>query len=156
MLKINIFAVGSIKEQYLKDSTNEYLKRLSKYCSLNIIETKEEKIQNNGEEKTKELESNEILKRIKPDEYVVLLDLHGNELTSEEFATYIKSLEDKGTSPINFVIAGTLGFSKKLIDRANYRVSLSKMTFPHQIARVLLLEQLYRAFKINRNESYHH
>ena len=156
MFKINIYAVGEIKEQSFKDIINEYLKRLSKFAEVKIIETKEEKIQGFSEEKVKFNEANNVLKKLKPTDFLILLDLHGKELDSIEFSKYIENLKKKGISPINICIAGTLGFHESLIKRANFRISISKMTFTHQFCRVIILEQLYRAFKIINNESYHH
>ena len=156
MFKINIYAVGEIKEQSFKDIINEYLKRLSKFAEVKIIETKEEKIQGFSEEKVKFNEANNVLKKLKPTDFLILLDLHGKELDSIEFSKYIENFKEKGISPINISIAGTLGFHESLIKRANFRISISKMTFTHQFCRVIILEQLYRAFKIINNESYHH
>mgnify|MGYP002522945757 FL=1 len=160
MLKINIFCVGTLKENYLKEAINEYKKRLSKYLILNIIEVKEAKIKSFDNEslikKTLDEEGERIIKLLKSEDYLILVDLHGKEETSEEFANDLRKLKDYGKSSISFVIGGTLGLSDKLRKIANLRISLSKMTFPHQLTRVILLEQIYRAFKIINNESYHH
>lgn len=156
MIKINIFCVGSIKEKFTKDEISEYLKRLSKYADVNIIETKEVPTQNKQIDVVLNEEGENILKRIKDKEVLLLADLHGKEVTSEEFATLIKSLIDQGKSPINFAIGGTMGVSDALRQRSNYKICLSKLTFTHQMTRVILLEQIYRAFKIINNENYHH
>ena len=156
MIKINIFCVGSIKEKFTKDEISEYLKRLSKYADVNIIETKEVPTQNRQIDAVLNEEGENILKRIKDKEVLLLADLHGKEVTSEEFATLIKSLIDQGKSPINFAIGGTMGVSDALRQRSNYKICLSKLTFTHQMTRVILLEQIYRAFKIINNENYHH
>lgn len=160
MLKINIICVGTIKEQYLKDAISEYKKRLSKYASINIEEVKEARIESFDNEvlikKTLDEEGEKVLKKINKDDYLILVDLHGKEITSTEFAEVMSNLKNKGCSTIDFVIGGTLGLSDQLRNRSNYKLCLSKMTFPHQLTRVILLEQIYRTFKINNNESYHH
>ncbi len=160
MLKINIYCVGTIKENFLKDAILEYKKRLSKYVAINIEEVKEAKIESfenvNLINKTLDEEGERILKRINKEDYLILVDLHGREINSEEFAKVISNLKDGGCSTIDFVIGGTLGLSDKLRKRSNYKLCLSKMTFPHQLTRLILLEQIYRACKINNNESYHH
>ncbi len=156
MIKINLYVIGSIKEKYMIDEINEYLKRLSKYSKVNIIELKESKIQNKDPLLILEEEGNEILKKIEKDEYLFLLDLHGKIISSEDFASQISSLIDTGKGKISFAIGGTLGVSEKLRERANFKLSISKMTFTHQMTRCILLEQIYRAFKIINHESYHH
>ncbi len=156
MIKINLYVIGSIKEKYMVDEINEYLKRLSKYAKVNIIEFKECKIQGKDCTSILEEEGNQILKKIEDDEYLFLLDLHGKIISSEEFASNMKSLIDLGKGKISFAIGGTLGVSDALRKRANFLISLSKMTFTHQMTRVIILEQIYRAFKINNNEQYHH
>lgn len=160
MLKINIFCVGTIKETYLKDAISEYKKRLGKYASINIEEVKEAKIESFENEslikQTLDEEGERILRKINKDDYLILVDLHGKEISSLEFAEVMSNLKNKGCSIIDFVIGGTLGLSDQLRNRSNYKLCLSKMTFPHQLTRVILLEQIYRTFKINNNESYHH
>lgn len=156
MLKINVYTVGTIKEKFYKDAINEYLKRLSRFALVNIIETPECKIQNGSTKAVLNEEAAHILKRIKDNEFVILVDLHAKEYSSEEFSLYIKNFLDSGTSPISFIIGGTLGLGEELRKRANGKICLSKMTFTHQMCRVILLEQIYRAFKIINNESYHH
>lgn len=155
MLKINVFAIGTIKEKYLKDAIAEYLKRLSKYAKVEIIELPESKLQN-SEEQVIEEEGKLVLKRIKDGEHVILLDLHGEEIDSIQFSNKLLKLKNDGVSPINFVIGGTFGVSEELRKRSNYKRCLSKLTFTHQFTRVLLLEQIYRGFKIISNEAYHH
>ena len=160
MLKINILCVGTIKEIFLKDAILEYKKRLSKYVLINIEEVKEAKIESfdnvNLITRTLDEEGERILKKINKDDYLILVDLHGEEINSEEFAKILLNLKDNGSSTIDFVIGGTLGLSNKLRERSDYKLCLSKMTFPHQLTRLILLEQIYRACKINNNESYHH
>lgn len=156
MIKIRLIVVGSIKEKFLKDAISEYQKRLSRFAKLEIIEVEETKIQNKSEELVKKEEGDRLLKRINRDDYVILLDLKGNFLSSEELASELNSLIGKGISPITFVIGGTLGLSDEIRKRANLKISISKMTFTHQMCRVIVLEQIYRAFKIINNEEYHH
>ena len=156
MIKINLYCVGTIKEKFTKDEISEYLKRLSKYAEVNIIETKEVPTQNKQIDVVLDEEGENILKRIKEKEVLLLSDLHGKEMTSEEFASLLKTLIDQGKSPINFAIGGTMGVSENLRKRSTYKICLSKLTFTHQMTRVILLEQIYRAFKIINNENYHH
>ena len=159
MLSINIICVGKIKENYLKDAISEYSKRLSKYCNLNIIELPDEKLPNQLSQKNidevKNTEGNKILAHIKKDSYTICLDLKGKQFSSEEFSAKIDSIALNFNSSINFIIGGTLGLSKDVLENANEKICFSKMTFPHQLIRVFLLEQLFRAFKISNNETYH-
>ena len=156
MIKIKIVCVGKIKENYLTQGISEYLKRLSGYCNLEIIEVKDEKIVSGiNEEKIKEIESNRILEKLNDKDYIVLLDLRGKELTSEEFALKIDKLINEGVGNYCFIIGGSLGVNENVRKRANFLISFSKLTFTHQMIRLLLLEQIYRAFKINNNETYH-
>ena len=159
MLSINIICVGKIKENYLKDAISEYSKRLSKYCNLNIIELPDEKLPSQLSQKNidevKNIEGNKILSHIKKDSYTICLDLKGKQFSSEEFSAKIDSIALNFNSSINFIIGGTLGLSKDVLDKANEKICFSKMTFPHQLIRVFLLEQLFRAFKISNNETYH-
>ena len=158
MLHIDCICVGRLKEDYLKNAILEYSKRLSKYCIFNIIELQDEKVPTNlsEAEKTKiiEKESNNILANIKDNSYVIALDLTGKQYTSEDFSKKIVQITNY-SSHITFLIGGTLGMSKTLLSRANELIAFSKMTFPHQLIRVFLLEQLFRAFKISNNETYH-
>lgn len=149
---IKIITVGSIKEQYLKDAIEEYQKRIQKYSSIEIIEVKEEGIVE--EEKAKKLEADKILKQIKEKEYVVTLEIEGKMLSSLEFASKMNDIMIENSN-ITFVIGGSYGLEDSIKERSNFHLSFSNMTFPHQLFRVLLLEQIYRTFKINHNESYH-
>lgn len=156
MMKIKIVSVGSIKEKFLKDAISEYLKRLTRFAKIEIIEVDETKIQNKSEEQVKKEEGERLLKRIGQDEFVFLLDLKGELISSEVLAQKINDLINKGISPLTFVIGGTLGLSEEVKKRANIKLSISKMTFTHQMCRMIILEQIYRAFKIINNEEYHH
>lgn len=156
MMKIKIVSVGSIKEKFLKDAISEYLKRLTRFAKIEIIEVDETKIQNKSEEQVKKEEGERLLKRIGQDEFVFLLDLKGESISSEVLAQKINDLINKGISPLTFVIGGTLGLSEEVRKRANIKLSISKMTFTHQMCRMIILEQIYRAFKIINNEEYHH
>lgn len=159
MLHIDVICVGKLKENYLKEAINEYTKRLSKYCILNITELNDEKLPSKLNESIiddiKQKESNSILSHIKKDSYVIALDLKGKNYTSEEFSEKIEKISIK-SSHITFLIGGTLGMSNELLDKTNELICFSKMTFPHQLIRVFLLEQLFRSFKISNNETYHH
>lgn len=158
-MKITILTVGKIKEKYLKDAIDEYSKRLGKYCKLEIIEVQDEKTPDNASEvvenmiRTKEAER--ILKYIKDDAYVVTLEIQGKQITSEELAEKIEKLGVQGTSHIMFVIGGSIGLGKDVLNRSNYALSFSMMTFPHQLMRVILLEQVYRSYRIINGEPYH-
>lgn len=158
MVNIKLIAVGKIKEDYLKNEINEYLKRLSRYAKISVIEVDDEKIMNNSslkeDEKVKENEGARLLKQIKEKDFVLLIDLHGQELDSLEFSDKFLQITNTNSN-IDIVIAGSLGFSQEVIKRANYRLCLSKMTFTHQMTRAIILEQIYRAFKIINNETYH-
>lgn len=156
MIKIKIVCVGKIKETYLNSGISEYLKRLSGYCNIEIIEVKDEKISNNtSDEKIKEIESARILEKIDDKDYVILLDLKGKQLSSVELASKMDSLISQGVGNYVFVVGGSLGVSENLQKKANFLISFSRLTFTHQMVRLLLLEQIYRAFKINNNETYH-
>lgn len=159
MIKINLLCVGKIRESFLIDGINEYLKRLSKYAKVNIKEVDDEKIPSKTndtiDEQIKLKESNKLISLINKDEYNVLLDVDGKMMDSEKFATKLESVIDEGNSVINFIIAGSLGPSEELRFKVNMKLSLSQMTFTHQMTRLILLEQIYRCFKINNNETYH-
>lgn len=159
MLHIDIICVGKIKEHYLKDAISEYTKRLSKYCSLSIIELSDEQVPNNLNnslsEKIKQSESDNILSHAKKDSYIICLDLKGKQYTSEQFSEKIENIALNGKSNITFIIGGTLGVTENLRNKSNELICFSKMTFPHQLIRVFLLEQIFRAFKISNNETYH-
>ncbi|MDU4938049.1 MAG: 23S rRNA (pseudouridine(1915)-N(3))-methyltransferase RlmH [Clostridium sp.] len=158
-MNISIIAVGKLKEKYLKQAIDEYSKRLSRYCKLEVIELPDEKTPDNASEKEeqqiKEKEGRLILSKIKDNSYVVAMDLKGKQITSEEFASFISNCGVTGNSNIVFIIGGSLGLSEGVIKRANYKLCFSKMTFPHQLFRVMLLEQVYRGFRIINNEPYH-
>ena len=151
MLNVRIVCVGKIKDSFNKQGIDEYKKRLSRYIKLDIIEVDDAKIKENASSKE---EGIRILKQVKDNEYMILLDLHGKEIDSVEFSKIIDMTSIR-FSTITFVIGGSLGLSDAVIQRANYRLCLSKMTFTHQMTRVILLEQIYRSFKILNNEVYH-
>lgn len=156
-MKINIIAVGKIKEKYLKEAIDEYKKRLSKFCSLNIIEIDEcvAKVENDANiKKSIDDESKSIISKIK-NEYVIALDIDGKEYNTLELSDKVNDIKLKGTSEISFIIGGSYGLSETIKKRADLRLSFSKLTFPHQLFRVILLEQIYRVFKIANNEPYH-
>lgn len=157
-MKITIACVGKIKEKYFTDAINEYAKRLSRYVTLNIAEVPDEKAPENMSpaqmEQVKEIEGERLNKVIK-DGYVVALAINGKKMTSEGFADFISDTMVKGASHITFVIGGSLGLSDKMLKRADFKLSFSDMTFPHQLMRVVLLEQIYRANRIMKNEPYH-
>ena len=158
-MKITLIAVGKIKEKYLKDAIAEYTKRLSKYCKLEIIEVADEKTPDNAsgtvEEQIRTKEAERILKYIKDDAYVMTLEILGKQLTSEELANKIETLGIQGTSHIIFIIGGSIGLGQEVLKRSDYALSFSKMTFPYQLMRVILLEQIYRSYRIINGEPYH-
>ena len=158
-MKINIISVGSIKEKYFKEAINEYLKRLSKYCSVETIEVKDEPIKDNSSAKddeiVKRIEGERIIKALPKNSYNILLDLRGKKLDSIGFSKLIDNITKYDNSNITFIIGGSIGVSKEVYDLADYKLCFSDMTFPHKLMRVILLEQVYRAFKILKNETYH-
>ena len=158
-MKIRIIAIGKIKEPYLKMGIDEYVKRLKPYTQLEIIEVNDEPVNDNPSssqiEIVKNKEGEKVLKLLKDSDYVISLDLNKKQLTSEEFAKFIDDKMIIGGSFITFLIGGSYGLSDALKERANYAISLSNMTFLHQMTRLILLEQIYRAFKINHHEVYH-
>ncbi len=158
-MNITIISVGKLKEKYLKLAIEEYSKRLQRYCKLDIIELNDEKTPDNAsekeEEQIKEKEGKAILKAIKDNSYVIALDLKGKMLSSEEFASFIQDSTVRGISSFTFVIGGSLGISREVLNRADYKLCFSKMTFPHQLFRVMLLEQIYRGYRIINGEPYH-
>lgn len=158
-MKVTVIAVGKIKEKYLKDAIAEYSKRLGKYCKLEIIETVDEKTPDNASEAEEELirtkESQRILKHIRPDAYVVTLEIEGEQMASEQFAEKIRRLGVQGISHVVFVIGGSIGLGREVRARSDLALSFSKMTFPHQLMRAILLEQVYRGFRIINGEPYH-
>ena len=158
-MKITVIGVGRLKEKYWQAAIDEYSKRLSKYVKLDIIEVPDEKAPENlsaaEEEIVKKNEGERILKNIKDGAYVIALAINGKMLGSEELSGFLNERMVRGAGHIVFVIGGSLGLSKEVLDRADYKLSFSKMTFPHQMMRVILLEQFYRAVKIMKNEPYH-
>lgn len=158
MLTINVICVGKLKEKYLKDAIAEYSKRLSKYCKLNIIELSDEKvpdkINESIENEIKEKECKKIITHIPKNSYVMALDLTGKQYTSEEFSEKIENVAME-KSNLTFIIGGTLGMNNELLNMCDSKICFSKMTFPHQLIRVFLLEQIFRGFKISHKETYH-
>lgn len=158
-MKLTLVTVGKLKEKYLKEGIEEYSKRLSRFCELQIIEVEDEQAPENlslsQEAIVKKKEAERIIKKVKDGSVLILLDLKGKKLSSEGFADKLNSFFISGKSNITFVIGGSLGLSEELIQRADYRICLSDMTFPHQLVRLILLEQIYRAFKILNGETYH-
>lgn len=158
-MRITIATVGKIKEKYLTAGIAEFTKRLSPYCRLNIVEVDEERMPENPSdaEKNKALdkEAERLLKQVRPESYLFVLDVAGQQASSEELAKKLNSLGLSGKSDITFIIGGAFGLSQNLLKAADERLSFSKMTFTHQMIRLLLVEQIYRAFKINRGEPYH-
>lgn len=158
-MKITLITVGKIKEKYLKDAISEYSKRLSKYCRLEIIEVADEKTPDHASETVeaaiRDKEGERILKNIRDDMYVITLEIAGKMLSSEELADKIDILGIQGKGSIAFVIGGSLGLGNNVLERSEYALSFSKMTFPHQLMRVILLEQIYRSYRIINGEPYH-
>lgn len=158
-MQIKIIAVGKLKERYLKDAADEYLKRLSAYCKIEIAEVSEEKISDNPskseEDMVRQKEGQRIVKAIAERDYVIALDISGKQLSSEELAEKIQDLALYGNSSIALIIGGSIGLSQEVLKRSDFHLSFSKMTFPHQLMRIILLEQIYRAFKINAGQPYH-
>lgn len=158
-MNITIICIGKLKEKYWTQAVEEYSKRLRGYCSLEVVELKESRLPDKAgpaeELAVKEAEGREILKRIKDNMYVITLEVKGKMLSSEKLAEKIEQLGLSGDSNIAFVIGGSLGLSEEVSRRADFKLSFSEMTFPHQMMRVILLEQVYRSFKIMRNETYH-
>ncbi len=158
-MKITLITVGKVKEKYLRDAIEEYSKRLGRYCKLSIVEVADEKTPDHAgealERQIKEKEGERITKHIRDDAFVIALAIEGKQLTSEQLASKIDDLGLRGTSHIQLIIGGSLGIDQSILNRADYLLSFSKMTFPHQLMRVILLEQIYRAFKINAGEPYH-
>ncbi|MGI6581490.1 MAG: 23S rRNA (pseudouridine(1915)-N(3))-methyltransferase RlmH [Erysipelotrichaceae bacterium] len=152
---ITLIVVGKIKEKALTTLINEYKKRITSYSKIEIIEVGDEPNDKLEEEKVKELEGQRIFKQIKKDSYVILLDLKGQPLDSEELAKKIEQINTYHSSNITFIIGGSLGVSESVKEKADFRLKLSEMTFPHNIVRLLILEQIYRSYKILNNETYH-
>lgn len=158
-MDINIICIGTLKESYWKDAVSEYSKRLKPYCRLAITELKEAKLKANAgpaeEDEVKQNEGREILDHIGQQDFVITLEIKGKKLSSEQLAEKIADLGIQGRSAIDMVIGGSLGLSAEVSRRADFKLSFSDMTFPHQMMRVILLEQIYRSFKIQRGEPYH-
>ena len=157
-MKINIIAVGKLKEKYWKEAAGEYSKRLGSYCDLNIIQIPEARLHGESaaeEEAVKREEGERILAKIPSGSFVVTLEIKGKQLTSEQLAEQLNRLAIDGKSEISFIIGGSLGLSPEVCKRGNMALSFSDMTFPHQMMRVILLEQIYRSYKIIKGETYH-
>ena len=158
-MKISILCVGKVKEKFYRDAIDEFSKRLSRYCKLEIIEVADEKTVEEASDTeikiVKDKEGERLLKYIKEDAYVICLCIDGKQLDSEELSEKMEQLAIQGKSHICFVIGGSLGLADAVIKQADYKLSFSKMTFPHQLMRVILLEQIYRAYRIMNNEPYH-
>ena len=158
-MNISIIAVGKLKEKYFKEAVEEYSTRLSKYCRLEIIEVPDEKAPENLSPAQEliiiQKEGQGILRYVKDDTYTIALDIQGKKLSSEGLADFINDLGIKGRSNIAFAIGGSLGLSEEVLKRADFKLSFSPMTFPHQLMRLILLEQIYRGFRIIKGEPYH-
>ena len=159
MLQAKVIAVGKVKEKFLQEGIKEYAKRLSAYLRLELIEVADEpcpeRLSAADEERVREKEGERILRALSPQDYVILLDLKGKEWTSPELAEFLEDLALHGRSSIAWVIGGSLGVASSVRERADFRWSFSKLTFPHLLMRVMLLEQVYRAMKISKGEPYH-
>lgn len=155
-MNISVVSVGKVKEKYLRDGIEEYRKRLTRYCNIELIEVPDEKAPENlsprEEEQVKKKEGQAILKHIKENAYIIALAINGKQLSSEELADFISERAMNGDSNLVFVIGGSLGLSKDVLNRADYKLSFSKMTFPHQLMRMILLEQVYRGYRIIKGE----
>jgi 23S rRNA (pseudouridine1915-N3)-methyltransferase len=158
-VKVKIVCVGKLKDAFFRDAVAEYAKRLSRFCTLEICEVADEKAPESlspaEEEQVKEREGERLLSKILPAEFVVCLTIDGKRYSSEQFAAFLQGTFDRSASTISFVIGGSLGLSPAVLKRADSRLSVSDMTLPHGLCRVFLLEQVYRAFKINAGEPYH-
>lgn len=158
-MKITVLCVGKVKEKFYRDAIDEFSKRLSRYCKMEIVEVADEKTQEQASDVeirlVKEKEGERLLKNIKEDAYVITLCIDGKQLDSEELSEKMEKLGVQGVSHIYFIIGGSLGLADEVIKRADFKLSFSKMTFPHQLMRVILLEQIYRGYRIMNNEPYH-
>lgn len=158
-MNITLVTVGKIKEKFYRDAVDEFVKRLGRYCKIKIVEVSDENTPNNApeaiEEQIKNKEGERILKHITDSMYVIALAIEGKEMSSVKFAEKLERMGIEGTSDICFIIGGSLGLSKEVYKRADELLSFSPMTFPHQLMRVILLEQIYRCFRIIHNEPYH-
>ncbi|MBR2809599.1 MAG: 23S rRNA (pseudouridine(1915)-N(3))-methyltransferase RlmH [Erysipelotrichaceae bacterium] len=151
---IKIVAAGKIKDSNLKALCDDYQKRISRYSKIEVIEVRDENLETGDEDKIKKSEGERILKQVKSDDYVILLDLRGSELDSVAFANKLQGLIDSSRN-ITFIIGGSIGVSDDVLNRADYLLKLGKMTFLHQMSRLIILEQIYRGFKIMHHETYH-
>ena len=158
-MKIDILAVGKIKEKYYRDAADEYLKRLSRYAKVSVTEVKDERTGEGASERensiVKQTEAKRLMQYIDDDAVLIALCIEGEQRSSEQFADTISSFENRGASHLQFIIGGSLGLDDVIKDKATLRLSFSQMTFPHQLARVVILEQIYRAYRIKNNEPYH-
>ena len=158
-MKVTILCVGKIKEKFYREAIAEFEKRLSRYCTLEIVEVADEQTPDGAsqalQDQIKEKEGERLLSKIKEDAYVVTLEILGKKLTSEKFSAFLEDAMVRGKGQVVFVIGGSLGLAKSVTSRSNAAISFSDMTFPHQLMRVILCEQIYRGFRISRNEPYH-
>ena len=158
-MNITVVSVGKIKDKFMISGIKEYSKRLSRYCKLKLVEVDDEKAPENLSEAEMEIvkskEGDRILSKISDSTYIVALVIEGEQLSSEELSSKLDNLALRGNSDITFIIGGSLGLSKDIINKSSYKLSFSKMTFPHQLMKMILLEQIYRAFRISRGEPYH-
>ncbi len=158
-MNVKIACVGKLKDRFYEEAASEYAKRLSRFCSLTIAEVMDEKAPESlspaEEKRVKEREGERLLAKIRENEFVVCLTIDGKRMTSEAFSAFVAQTFDRGASCMTFVIGGSLGLSERVLLRANASLSLSDMTLPHRLCRVFLLEQIYRAFKIEAREPYH-
>ena len=158
-MKISILCVGKIKESFYRQAIDEYAKRLSKYCKFEVVEVTDEKTPDTASaaqvDQIKEKEANRLLEKIKEDAYVFTLEIKGKRFTSESFSECINKVTIQGNSHLVFIIGGSLGLHEKVLKRSNQAISFSDMTFPHQLMRVIFMEQLYRCFTIIYNKGYH-
>lgn len=158
-MRITILCVGKIKEKFYRDALGEYIKRLSKYCKFEIVEVQDEKTPDRAgealEDQIKQKEAERILAKLKPDTFVCTLEIQGRQMSSPEFADCMNQLGIRGKSSITFIIGGSLGLHQSVLARSDYAISFSEMTFPHQLMRVILCEQIYRAYRIINHEPYH-
>lgn len=158
-MNIKIIAVGKIKEKYIQEGIKEFSKRLSRYCTLDIIEIDDEKAPENLSEKEMEIvkkkEGERVLSKIPQNSFIISLEIMGKQLSSEELSKKIDDLMVNGVNDICFIIGGSLGLSEEITNKSNFKLSFSKMTFPHQLMRLILLEQVYRGFRIMKGEPYH-
>ncbi len=158
-MNIRIVAVGKIKEKYMQEGIKEFTKRLSRYCSLDIVEIDDEKAPENLSEKEMDIvrkkEGERILAKIPQSSFIISLEIMGKQLSSEDLSKKIEDLMINGTNDITFLIGGSLGLSEEVRNRSNFKLSFSKMTFPHQLMRLILLEQVYRGWRIMKGEPYH-